>query len=252
MLNLTDLTGKRILVTGASSGIGRASARLISQLGAKVWITGRNESELRSTFSDLEGTGHHWEAFDLTSVEQIPNWILENAKEHGRLDGLVHMAGIHAARPLKVADEAFVDQILKVNVATAIGLARGLRHKKVRGEQSSLVFASSVAGLVGEAGVSAYSASKGAIISLTRSLAIELAREQIRVNCVSPSVVETEMTQKFHESFTQDQLQEIKARHPLGLGQPRDVANLIAFLLSESARWITGSNMVIDGGYSAQ
>lgn len=251
MINPSDLTNKRILITGASSGIGRATAQLVSQLNGQVIATGRDRERLESTLATLEGEGHVCQPFDLTKVDAISEWMLELASG-GRLDGLVHMAGIHGVRPLKVTDAAFVDQIFNINVKSAIGLARGLRHKKVRGSNSSIVFASSVAAIAGEAGISAYSASKGAIISLTRSLAIELAREKIRVNCVSPSIVKTEMTEKFHESFTPEQLKAIEDKHPLGTGQPIDVANLVAFLLSDASRWMTGSNIVIDGGYSAQ
>lgn len=251
MTNPFDLTNKRILITGASSGIGRATAQLVSQLNGKVIATGRDHKRLESTMTSLEGKGHVCRSFDLTEVDSISEWMLDLASG-GRLDGLVHMAGIHGVRPLKVTDAAFVNQILNVNITTAIGLARGLRHKKVRGSNSSIVFASSVAAIAGEAGISAYSASKGAIISLTRSLAIELAREKIRVNCVSPSIVKTEMTEKFQELFTPEQLQAVEDKHPLGTGEPVDVANLVAFLLSDASRWMTGSNIVIDGGYSAQ
>lgn len=252
MINLTDLSGKTVLVTGASSGIGRACATLISQSGGNVIATGRNQDRIASAISDLDGTGHHGVAFDLTAADEIGPWMIDLAKTYGKLDGLVHMAGIHGAKPLKVSDGTFVDQLLQVNVGSTIALARGFRHKKVRAHKSSLIFAASVAALVGEAGISAYSATKGAIVSLTRALAIELSRENIRVNCVSPSIVKTEMTDKFHESFTPEQIEEIEAKHPLGLGDPIDVASLVVFLLSDSARWITGSNMVIDGGYSAQ
>ncbi len=252
MINLTELTGKQIIVTGASSGIGRACAILISRCGGKIIATGRNPDRINQTLSNLEGDGHHGASFDLSDADATGQWMLDLAKEHGKLDGLVHMAGIHRAKPLKVSDPEFVEELLSVNVGSAIALARGFRHKKVRGESSSVVFAASVAALVGEAGISAYSATKGAIVSLTRALAIELAREKIRVNCVSPSIVKTEMTEKFHESFTPEQIQEIEARHPLGLGEPNDVAALVVFLLSDSARWITGSNLVVDGGYSAQ
>ena len=252
MINLTDLSGKRILVTGASSGIGRETAILISQVGGTVIASGRNEDELEKTVGQMDGDVHQSIAFDLANPTQVADWMLEIARTHGKLDGLVHMAGIHGARPLKVSDDEFVDQLLNVNVASAVALARGFRHKKVRSENSSIVFAASVAALAGEAGISVYAATKGAVVALARSLAIELARETVRVNCISPSIVDTEMTKKFHESFTKEQLDEIESRHPLGFGQPYDVAAMAVFLLSDSARWITGSNMVVDGGYSAQ
>ena len=246
------MKGRRILVTGASSGIGRETAIAISRSGGKVLGVGRRQSELESTLSQLDGEGHRVESFDLTDVDSIPAWLQGLAKEFGQFDGLAHMAGILESRPLKVSDAAFVDNILKVNVGTSIGLARGFRHKKVRAKSSSIVFASSVAALIGEGGISAYSASKGAIISLTQALASELAREGIRVNCVSPAVVQTEMTERFHKTLLTEQQESVRSQHLLGLGSPPDVSALIVFLLSDLARWMTGSNVVIDGGYSTK
>lgn len=251
MENLIDLSGKVILVTGASSGIGRATAILISELGGRVIAVGRNESALKETLGGLTGQGHQHSVFDLADADQIPDWMRGIAAD-GRLDGLVHMAGIHGARPLRVSDVDFVNKLLTVNVGSALQLARGFRHKKVRAATSSIVFASSIAAMVGEAGISAYSATKGAIISISRSLASELAAEGIRVNCVSPSIVKTEMTEKFLETLTEDQLAAIEKEHPLGFGEPKDVASLISFLISDSSRWMTGSNIVIDGGYSTK
>ena len=251
MRNLTELTGKRILVTGASSGIGRETAVLFSQLGASVVINGRDEKRLDETFKALSGDGHRSAPFDLSECDQIGDWLRKVTGEFGQLHAAVHMAGIYGARPLKVADSKFVETILNTNVSISLGLVKAFRHKKVRAESSSIVLAASVAGLVGQPAVSAYSASKGAIIAMTKSLAMELARENIRVNCVSPSMVVTEMTNEFEASFSPEQMEKIRERHPLGFGKPEDVAALNAFLVSDASSWMTGSNIVIDGGYSA-
>lgn len=251
MGNFADLTNKRIVVTGASTGIGQAAAVLISELGGKIIAVGRNEDTLQQTLDCLTGNGHRSAVFDLADAEQIPKWMLEIA-DGERLDGLVHMAGILESRPLRVSDSSFVDNLLSINVGSALQLARGFRNKKVRAATSSIVFASSIAALIGESGISAYSATKGAIVSLSRSLASELAGEGIRVNCVSPSLVKTEMGEKILSNMTEEQITAIERQHPLGFGEPVDVASLIAFLVSDASRWITGSNIVIDGGYSTK
>lgn len=251
MENIGDLTGKRVLVTGASSGIGRAAAILISELGGKVIAVGRNESTLKKTVDCLTGDGHQHNVFDLSEAELIPKWMQEIATE-GRLDGLVHMAGIHGAKPLRVSEVDFVNELMAINVGSALQLARGFRHKKVRAATSSIVFASSIAAMIGESGISAYSATKGAIISISQSLASELCREGVRVNCISPSFVKTEFTKDFFSNLTPEQLSKLEEEHPLGFGEPEDVAPLIAFLISDSSRWMTGSNVVIDGGYSTK
>ncbi len=140
---------------------------------------------------------------------------------------------------------------MRINVGAAIGLAKGFCQKGVCAPGGSIVFISSVAGLTGQAGLAAYAASKGAIVALTKALAVELAGEHIRVNCVAPGVVTTEMGQSLLRMLTPEQDADLEAMHLLGLGRPRDVAYAIAFLLAETARWITGTVLVVDGGYTA-
>ena len=251
MGSLADLSGKRVLVTGASTGIGRAAAILISKLGGTVIAVGRQEETLQKTLDSLSGQGHSLSIFDLAQSDDIPNWMREIAGDQ-RLDGLVHMAGVLEAKPLRVSDADFVNEMLALNVGSAMQLARGFRHKKVRASKSSIVFASSITGMIGESGISAYSATKGAIIAMSRSLASELAAEGVRVNCISPSIVKTEMGKKVLSNMTPDQLAAIEKQHLLGFGEPEDIASLIAFLISDSSRWMTGSNVVIDGGYSTK
>lgn len=251
MMNPLDLTGKTILVTGASSGIGRETAHVISQLGGRVILVGRNEGRLAETLDSLDGAGHRIEPFDLSSTDEIPRWLKDLSALCGQLDGLVHSAGIHQLRPLRVLTSEGLNDVMRTNLDAAVSLAKGFRRKGVRGPAGSIVLLSSVMSLVGQTGVIAYAASKGAINAVTRALAVELAPEHIRVNCVAPGYVETEMSAALSSSMTQEQRSAIESMHLLGVGKPRDVAFAIAFLLAETARWITGTVLVVDGGYTA-
>jgi 3-oxoacyl-[acyl-carrier protein] reductase len=252
-INPMDLTGRRILVTGASSGIGRETSILLSRLGANLVLVARRADALAETERLLEGNGHRSVPYDLTATDGIPAWMKTLAAGGGCLNGLVHSAGIHLTRPLRVLTQAHLDEVMRVNVGAAVALAKGFRQKGVVGEKGgSMVLLSSVMGLVGQPGVSIYAASKGALIALCRSLALELAREQIRLNCVSPGQVHTEMAQRQRETLTPEQSAAIEAMHPLGIGRALDVAYAIAFLLADTGRWITGSTLVVDGGYTAQ
>lgn len=248
--NPMDLAGRTILVTGASSGIGRETAVLLSRLGARVILTARNRERLQQSADLLSGGGHSVEPFDLACPAEIAAWVARLAAQQGPLAGIVHSAGVHNAYPLRVLTAGKLEEVMRTNVSSAVMLAKGLRQKNVYAPGASLVFLSSTTALVGEAGISAYSASKAALIGLTRSLAIELAGQGIRVNCVAPGVVRTEMVARIESSLTPEQFAAIEARHPLGFGAPRDVANGIAFLLGDAARWITGATLVIDGGYT--
>jgi len=251
MINPMDLENRTILVTGASSGIGRETAFLLSQLGARLILVGRNLTQLEKTLTLLDGSSHQVQVFDLSLVDEIPRWIKEITSKTGTLHGLVHSAGMQFTSPLRIMTSANLDELMRVNVTAALFLAKGFRQKGVSAAGGSLVYLSSVMGVVGQAGQAAYSASKGALVSLTKSLALELSRENIRVNCVAPAVVSTEMSEKLFQLLTPEQVTQIKSMHPLGLGAPRDVANAIAFLLADTGRWITGTTMVVDGGYTA-
>lgn len=246
------LRGRRILVTGASSGIGRSVAIAASREGAYVALLGRDRQRLNNTRDEMAGSGHVVGEYDLRDLDGIPAQLQSLAAELGGLDVLVHAAGVHSGQPLRSLALKDLEAVFASNVYSAFVLAKAFRNKRINKVRPSIVFVSSVMAAAGQPGVSAYAASKGAISTATRSLSIELAPEGIRVNCVEPGIVETEMTGRIRVSVGEVGFSAIEKAHPLGLGRPEDVANAILFLISDAARWITGTSLVVDGGYLAQ
>jgi NAD(P)-dependent dehydrogenase (short-subunit alcohol dehydrogenase family) len=252
MLNPMDMTDRRILVTGASSGIGRETAVMLSQLGARIILVARDRSRLEETHSLLEGSGHRIELRDLAVLDEIPDWMKSVSQEFGMLSGLVHCAGLQMTLPLHRVTAGQVEKLVRINLTAAIMLAKGMRQTGVLASPGSLVLLSSAMGLVGSIGKSVYSSTKSGLVGLTKSLALELARDGLRVNCIAPSFVATPMYEEMKHRVGPEQMSAIESAHPLGIGSPRDVANAIAFLLADTGRWITGTTLVVDGGYTAQ
>lgn len=251
MTPLVDLTGRHVLVTGASAGIGRATALLAARLGARVTLNGRDAGRLAKTLALLPGEGHRTADFDLSDSDAIPGWVKAQAEAGGPIAGLAHCAGVQVGKPVRGVDRAFFDSILHANLLSALALARGLRQKGCHAEPAALVLVSSVAAEIGQPGNVVYSAAKGGLVSATRGLAMEFLRDGIRVNCVAPAMVETEMMERFRRTTTAEQFEAIRAAHPMGFGKPEDVASAIAFLLSEASGWINGVMLPVDGGYLA-
>ncbi len=250
MTNPMDLTARTVLVTGASSGIGRDCCELLAQLGARVILSGRDAGRLQAAQDRLFGSGHAIEAFDLSDVEAIPAWIGQVTSRHGPLDGLVHSAGVQSLAPFRVMSAGLITEMFRTNAITAAMLIQGIQRKGCAKPDASIVLLSSTAAVVGVPGNGAYGASKGALISMARTAALELVPKRIRVNCVAPALVETEMVERMKLDMPDELFQTLVDKHPLGIGQPRDVSNAIAFLLSSASRWITGTTLMVDGGLS--
>lgn len=247
--NPFSLEGKRILVTGASSGIGRSVARALSLLGARLVLVARNRERLLETLEQLAPGEHAVLELDLTQEESLVTRLREVAAA-GKLDGLVHCAGVHATVPLKALSLSKWDELLRVNLTAAMALTQGFRHAQVSNAGGSVVLVGSVMSLVGQAGSVAYCASKAGLVGLTKAAALELAKEKKRINLVCPGMVKTEMQDRFSSLVGDDGLQKVEDMHPLGLGGAEDVAYGVAYLLSDAAKWVTGSTLVIDGGYT--
>jgi NAD(P)-dependent dehydrogenase (short-subunit alcohol dehydrogenase family) len=241
--NPFSLEGKTILVTGASSGIGRGIAVTCSKMGATVIINGRNKARLQETLSQMEGEDHLVVVGDLTNSESV-NRMMD---ELPSLDGVVHCAGIGQRVPCKLLTEDAVNLVMDANFKAPVLLqAELLRHKKIK-KEASIVFIASIASWSASFGNSVYSASKGAIISYANCLSIELAPRKIRVNCISPAMVWTDLV--LQEGVDEEQLREDESKYPLKrYGTPDDIANLAVYMLSDASTWMTGSNVKISGG----
>ena len=249
--NPMSLTGRTILVTGATSGIGRATAIYLSKLGARVVASGRNQTRLDETLVALEGEGHIGRLFDLADLDAIVPWLKALCAEIGPLNGIAHCAGVQATRPIQAVKPDFVMDVLTQNLGAALMLAQGFRLKACRGNPASLVYCSSSAALKTAPGNVVYAASKGGIVSAVKGLGVELVRDGVRVNAVAPAMVDTPMSDQFRTILSEENFQRVVDMHPLGLGRPDDVAAAIAFLLADTSRWITGSILSVDGGFLA-
>jgi len=255
MINPMDLTGRAYLVTGASSGLGRASAITLSQLGARMMLSSRNEEELYKTLSKMENQDNHMIApFDFSKdLDVLKEWLSDNVSKFSKLNGMVHCSGDYKPQPLKSISERNLLDTFNLNALSAIRLAAAFRNKKISVVgNKSIVFISSVSALAGGSCLSLYSATKGSLVSLTKSMAIELTSENIRVNCISPAFVKTKMTDEFFSKLSKEQFSALLKQHPMGFGEPVDVAHAVAFLLADTSKWVTGTNMIVDGGYTAQ
>ena len=246
------LNNKRFIVTGAASGIGKSTAIVLSELGASLLLLDINETALEETKS-LCGELAKTLLLDLTNSASIKDAFIKSASEGGKFDGFVHCAGLPYMSPLKSISKDKAMKVYELNSYAAVELSKVFINRNVfNGVSGSIVFISSVYATVGSGANVGYAMSKAAINGLTKALAIELAPRNIRVNCVAPGFVKTKMMSDTNVSFDDDRDSVLSALHPLGLGNSEDIANPIAFLLSEASQWMTGVILNVDGGFTAQ
>jgi NAD(P)-dependent dehydrogenase (short-subunit alcohol dehydrogenase family) len=244
--NPFSLQGKRILVTGASSGLGYEIAISCARMGALIIATGRDQIRLAKTLDDLRAISdlpHIAIAADLTVAAEREALV---ASIDDKIDGLAHCAGISRLCPIRLISEDYLKNLQAVNVDAPMLLTQGLLIRNRIAANGSILFIASIAAHIGVSGVGAYSGTKAALIAIARCLALEVVKHRIRVNCLSPALVETPMIvgPGTGPGFVEGQ----RSVYPLGLGKPQDVANAAIFMLSGASSWITGTTLIMDGG----
>lgn len=252
MQDILDLTGRTYIITGAASGIGKATALTISEHGARLILIDINEESLNDVAFQCKSEVSTL-ILDLTDADAIKTQIKAKTKEFGKVNGFVHCAGIPYVAPLTAVNADKADKLYKLNTYAAIELAKACSSNlSYVGEKGSFVLISSVYGVVGSAANVVYAMSKGGIIAITKALAMELVPKGIRVNCIAPGFIKTPMMTDISDSFDNEYYERLNALHPMGLGESTDIANGILFLLSDMSKWMTGSVLNIDGGFTAQ
>ena len=240
------------LITGAGSGIGRALALRLAADGRKVMLVGRHEETLREVAGQLAGSGHQVHVADLTDGVAVAALFTQLRAGGHQLRGLVHCAGIHWLRPIQVTTADLYQVMLDSHLKSTFHLLKeAIGQRAFPKAGASIVLMSSAAALQGGAGAFAYASAKGGLISATRVAAMEFANRKVRVNCIVAGVVDTPQSRAFLEKLAVEQQEAIRRSHPLGFGTPEDVAAAAEFLLSDGARWITGTALVVDGGLTA-
>src|SRR5574341_554125 len=244
----SEFSGKTIVVSGASSGLGRAISIELARRGAHLILIGRDPERLTATARLLAGENHQTLRMDLSQHDEILPSI-KTITNGRRVYGLCHSAGIVELLTLSANKPDRMKAVFDINYVAGMELARAVCRFDVMEESGGVVlFVASISASMGEPGKIAYAGSKGALVASARAMAVELARRKIRVNVISPGLVRTEMVEKSSQVLTKSQIQAIEDAHPLGLGQPEDVAHAACFMLSPKSKWITGTELVIDGG----
>lgn len=247
MKNPFSLSEKTVFVTGASSGLGIGIAAEISKFGAKTIITGRDEERLSNTFSMLQGPNNQKILADFCNVSDI-DMLVESLPV---LDGIVLCAGIIKTMPVKNITDKAINEIFQTNIVSSIQLLKRLTKAKKIARGASIVFISSVSTFHVKVGNSLYSASKGAVNSFAKAMALEVSKQKIRVNSIQPGFIPSQLLDKSGIDKN-EVIQWYEERHPLGIGAPEDIAYACIYLLSDAGKWVTGSVFTIDGGFTLQ
>ena len=245
---------KVALVTGASTGIGAAIAARLAKEGASVMLFARRKELLEKRVEEILSYGGiaSYYAGSVTNDDDVVSCVEYSLNLYGRIDVLINNAGVELVRPFAMTSGVEWNNTVNVNLGGVIRFTQHVqRPMVVSGNGGVIINIASVYALAGSKAVSIYSMTKGGLISLTKSLAIELASRRIRVNAIAAGIVETDMTKRTFANLQDYQIEEIRQMHPLGFGTPQDIASCVAYLASDEARWITGTVLVIDGGYTA-
>lgn len=244
--NPYSLEGKTILITGASSGIGAGTAVECSRMGATVVLTGRNEQRLQEVLFRLDTSfaqQHQYVVADLSLEEDVAALV----EKVSQIDGLVNNAGVNRVKPVSFIKSDDLDYIFQNNTYSAVLLTRLLVKKKKLNRNGSIVFTSSISAFFNAPGRALYAGSKAALTAFMRSFAVELADKGIRANAVHPGLVETKL---MAENLTEEEMQNNLKEYPLGrFGKPEDIARAIVYLLSDASSWVTGTSLIVDGGF---
>lgn len=241
------LAGKHILITGASSGIGEATAGVLAAHGARLSLVGRNVERLEAAVATLAGEGHSSYSIDLDRMDAATEAVVAIAKERGSFDGMFYSAGATLVLPLRLLKDRHLDEVFGAGMRGAFGMVSAAAKKGVMTDGGSIVVMSSVAALRGRPALSAYCAAKSAVDALVRCAALELAPRGIRINSIRAAAIETPLHHDYMASIGTEATKDYTDRHPLGFGRPADVANQTLYLLADSARWISGTNILVDG-----
>jgi len=246
-MNPFSLKNKTILVTGASSGIGEQTAISIAKNGAKVILSARNKTKLEETKSKLAGEGHQVIATDLTNENEVDELV----QKIDNIDGIVQSSGVVRPFPIKFIGKKQVGEMFGINYQAPVLLISKLFKAKKINDASSLVFMSSISSHFPHKGGALYSGSKAAINSFSKTIALEYAHKKIRSNVISAAMVKTPLFDEAEKAVTKEMMDKHGEHYPLGFGEPEDIANAIIFLLSDASKWITGTEIVMDGGLTA-
>lgn len=245
------LKGKAAIITGASSGIGRAAALRLAQDGCNIFMVSRREAKLKELKNEIASLGVEvqYSIGEVTDEDFAKDVVTDAYEIFGCLNILVLSAGNAFIRPFSLTSTVDFRSLLDVNSFGVINFCKEAVKKISPG--GSIILIASPAGIYGARGMSAYALSKGGIVAFGKSLALELSNQKVRVNIISPGFVRTEMTEKLYGKLNETQMKRINQAYPLGIGSATDVANAISFLASEESSWITGIVLPVDGGFTA-